>query len=82
MLSRLWAGITDWRTSVPGGLLLLLLVAAHWIGADGMRVLTAEATALGELLQALTGALGFLPGLVGIALLIWNSRKGPTDGRS
>ena len=86
MWLRVWdailGGLSDWRTSIPGAALLALLAVAHWIGPAGMHELAVEAASLGELLQALTGALGFIPGLAGVALLIWNSRKDPPNGRA
>lgn len=65
-----------WRTTLAGAALLAALAVLHLLGEAGIRALAGEVSALGDLLAALTGAAGAVPGLLGAGLVLWRTERG------
>lgn len=63
-----------WRTTLAGLGIAAALVWLHHLGADGIRALTGEVSALGDLLAALAGTMGAVPASAAAALVWWRGR--------
>ena len=74
------AGLRDrlfgaWKTTLAGLALLVALAWLHSLGADGIRALTGEVSALGDLLAAMTQTFGTVSALLAsFGLALWRGR--------